>query len=96
MVVLLAIRLAVPLKEVLGAQFHVAMGATEVLWVPSVTKGGDHLPDDWFAGKVCLFRWLTKIWMSFSTLMIRRGLLASKADAFLFCFYSLLVHVLLK
>ena len=51
-VVLLAIRLAVPLKEVLGAQFHVAMGATEVLWVPSVTKGGNHLPDDWFAGKV--------------------------------------------
>ena len=55
-VVLLAIRLAVPLKEVLGAQFHVAMGTTEVLRVPSVTKGGDHLPDDWFAGKVCLLR----------------------------------------
>ena len=54
MIVLLAIRLAVPLKEVLGAQFHVAMGATEVLRVPGVTKGGDHLPDDWFAGKfVC-------------------------------------------
>ena len=63
-VVLLAIRLAVPLKEVLGAQFHVAMGATEVLRVPGVAKGGDHLPDDWFAGKVCLFRWLTTIWMS--------------------------------
>ena len=55
-VVLLAIRLAVPLKEVLGAQFHVAMGTTEVLWVPSVTKGGDHLPDDWLAGKFCLLR----------------------------------------
>ena len=59
-VVLLAIRLAVPLKEVLCAQFHVAMGATEVLWVPSVAKSGDHLPDDWFAGKVCLLRWLTR------------------------------------
>ena len=52
MVVLLAIRFAVPLKEVLGAQFHVAMGATEVLRVPRVAKGGDHLPNDWFAGKV--------------------------------------------
>jgi len=69
-IVLLAIRLAVPLKEVLGAQFHVAMGATEVLRVPRVTEGGDHLPDDWFV--------------------------ASKADAFLFCFYSLFVHVLLQ
>ena len=52
MVVLFAIRFAVPLKEVLGAQFHVTMGATEVLRVPRVAKGGDHLPDDWFAGKV--------------------------------------------
>ena len=54
-VVLLAIRLAVPFKEVLGAQFHVAMGTTEVLRVPRVTKGGDHLPDNWLAGKFYIF-----------------------------------------
>lgn len=44
-VVCLAVGLIVPLKEVLGAQFLVAVGAREVLGVPCAPQGRHHLQE---------------------------------------------------
>lgn len=41
-----AVRLAVALEEVAGAQLLVAVGAGEVLGVPGLAQGRDHLADD--------------------------------------------------
>jgi len=49
MIVLLTVRSALSLKEVLGAQLLVAMGAGKMLGMPRVAKGGDHLTHNRFA-----------------------------------------------
>jgi len=47
----LAVRLALPLEEVPGAQFLGAMGAGEMLRMPRLAQGGDDLAyDGFFAG----------------------------------------------
>lgn len=43
MVVRLAVRVAVPLEEVAGAEFLLAVGADEVLRVPGLAQRRDHL-----------------------------------------------------
>lgn len=45
-VVRLAVRVTVPLKEVAGAEFLLAVGADEVLRVPGLAERRDHLTHD--------------------------------------------------
>lgn len=91
-VVGLAVRMALPLEEVAGTKFLVAVGAGEVLRVPGLAQGRDHLEksETWNPTTFGHFRKTPLHYLS------NDGLLASTAASLLGSVDSLSAHVCLQ